>query len=208
MALAVIGAGYGRTGTLSLKQALEALGYDRCHHMYEVINNPGEDQDWVAATLATARGEPVDWERMYAGYQAAVDWPTCHFYRELAAYYPQAKVVLTVRDPAGWYDSISNTTLRVIRQAMKANREPNLGTELVVKGGFDGNIDDADHAVAKFNRHTQEVIDSIEPQRLLVYEVSQGWEPLCAFLGKPVPDQPFPRINSRDEFDEIFFGNR
>ena len=207
MSLSVIGAGYGRTGTLSLKYALEMLGYNKCHHMLEVIRNPGEDQRWLAA----ARGEPVDWDDLLAGYQAAVDWPSCHFYRELAQHFPHAKVVLTTRDPRAWFDSMSNTTLRVIRQGMASGRigaDGNLGTELVVKAAFDGNIDDADHAVEMFDRHVREVQAAIEPERLLCFEVSQGWDPLCAFLGRPVPDEPFPRVNSRDEFDEIFFGNR
>jgi len=207
VALSVIGAGYGRTGTLSLKYALEMLGYNKCHHMLEVINNPGEDQQWLAA----ARGETVDWDALFAGYQAAVDWPTCHFYRQLAEHYPAAKVILTVRDPRSWFDSMSNTTLRVIRQGMASGRigpNGNLGTELVVKAAFAGNIDDPEHAVAAFNRHTAEVQTHIDPNRLLVYEVQQGWEPLCEFLGQPVPDDPFPRVNSREEFDSIFFGNQ
>ena len=106
---------------------------------------------------------------------------------------------------------MSNTTLRVIRQGMASGRigaDGNLGTELVVKAAFDGNIDDADHAVKMFNRHVHEVQAAIDPERLLCFEVSEGWEPLCAFLNRPVPDEPFPRVNSRDEFDEIFFGNR
>ena len=207
MSLSVIGAGYGRTGTLSLKYALELLGYNKCHHMLEVIRNPGEDKRWLAA----ARGEPADWDDLLAGYQATVDWPSCHFYRELAQHFPDAKVVLTTRDPRAWFESISNTTLRVIRQGMASGRisaDGNLGTELVVKAAFDGNIDDADHAVEMFNRHVREVQANIEPERLLCFEVAQGWEPLCAFLNRPVPDEPFPRVNSQDEFDDIFFGNR
>ena len=207
MALSVIGAGYGRTGTLSLKYALEILGYNKCHHMLEVINNPGEDEQWMAAS----RGESVDWDTLLAGYQAAVDWPSCHFYRELAAHYPDAKVILTLRDPASWFESISNTTLRVIREGMESGRiagKGNLGTELVIKAALDGNIDDPERAIAAFNRHTAEVQAHIDPDRLLTYEVRQGWEPLCAFLGRPVPAQAFPRVNSRDEFDDIFFGNR
>jgi hypothetical protein len=171
LALSVIGAGYGRTGTLSLKYALEALGYRKCHHMLEVINNPGEDQRWLAAS----RGEDVDWDDLFEGYQAAVDWPSCHFYRQLAEHYPSAKVVLTVRDPRSWFESMSNTTLRVIRQGIDSGRikpEGNLGTELVI------------------------------------FEVAQGWQPLCEFLERPIPNKPFPRVNSRDEFEGIFFGNQ
>jgi hypothetical protein len=204
MSLSVIGAGYGRTGTLSLKGALEQLGYVKCHHMLEVIKNPEQNAAWMAA----ARGDTVDWDALLDGYQAAVDWPACHFYRELADYYPDAKVVLTVRDPAAWFESISNTTLRVIKQGLE--RDPdgiNLGSELVVKAAFQGNLDDADHARAIFEAHTEEVTSAIDPDRLLVFDVREGWEPLCAFLGKPVPAGAFPRTNSQDEFDNIFFGD-
>ena len=205
MAISVIGAGFGRTGTLSLKSALEQLGYDKCHHMINVINTPGEAEKWMAAIDNSA----VDWDDLLAGYQATVDWPSCHFYKELADYYPDAKVLLSVRDPAEWYESIEATTLRVIRRRMESSdpEGKNLGTELVVKAGFQGVIDDPAHGVDIFNRHTEEVINAIEPERLLVFDVRQGWEPLCAFLDKPVPDTPFPRINSRDEFDDIFFGS-
>lgn len=205
MSLSVIGAGYGRTGTLSLKGALEQLGFVKCHHMLEVIRHPEQNAGWMAAAL----GEPVDWDALLDGYQAAVDWPACHFYRELAEYYPDAKVVLTVRDPLAWYESISNTTLRVIKQGMANNSpKPNLGSELVVKAAFQGQLDDAEHAVAMFNQHTSEVKSHIDPDRLLVFDVRQGWEPLCAFLDKPVPAGAFPRTNSQDEFDSIFFGER
>jgi hypothetical protein len=207
LALSVIGAGYGRTGTLSLKYALEILGFNKCHHMLEVLNNPGEDQRWMAAS----RGEDVDWDDLLGGYQATVDWPSCHFYRELAEKYPAAKVILTVRDPLSWFESMSNTTLRVIRQGMQSGRiqpQGNLGTELVVKAALDGNIDDANLAAAAFNRHSAEVIANIDPDRLLIFDVKQGWQPLCEHLDRPVPNEPFPRVNSRDEFEGIFFGDR
>jgi hypothetical protein len=203
MGLSVIGAGYGRTGTLSLKHALEMLGYHKCHHMIEVINKPGEPDRWMDAL----DNPNVDWDALFAGFQACVDWPACHFYKALADYYPDAKVVLTVRDPLDWFNSISATTLSVIRPRLSDPGSRNLGTELVVKGAFAGNIDDARHAVARFEQHTREVIDAIEPDRLLVYDVREGWDPLCAFLGKAVPAEAFPRVNSRDEFYGIFFGN-
>jgi hypothetical protein len=205
MSLSVIGAGYGRTGTLSLKIALEQLGYVKCHHMLEVINDSRQSAGWMAAAL----GEPTNWDDLYQGYQAAVDWPTCHFYRALADYYPDAKVILSVRDPLAWFHSISNTTLRVIKQGMAdGSTTPNLGSELVVKGAFEGDLDDPDHAVAIFNRHTEEVKAGIDSDRLLVFDVRQGWKPLCAFLNKPVPTGDFPRSNSQEEFDDIFFGDK
>jgi hypothetical protein len=203
MGLEVIGAGYGRTGTLSLKSALETLGYIKCHHMIEVINTPGAADQWLAAIEAPS----VDWDELFEGYMACVDWPGCHFYQALANFYPEAKVVLTLRDPQQWFESMAATTLNVIRPRLTDPNNRNLGTELVVKAAFDGRIDDADHAVEMFNRHTREVIAAIDPDRLLVYDVREGWEPLCAFLQRPVPDTPFPRVNSRDEFHDIFFGS-
>lgn len=204
MTLSLIGAGFGRTGTLSLKHALETLGL-RCHHMIEVIRSPAD----VAAWLDAAEQGDADWDELLAGYDATVDWPCCHFYRQLAETYPDAKVLLSVRDPLSWYESMSATTLRVIRERMKSAPDSrNLGMELVVKGAFKGDIDDPGHAVNIFNQHVEEVRTAIEPERLLVYEVSQGWEPLCEFLGLPVPVEPFPRVNSRDEFDDIFFGGK
>lgn len=204
MGLSVIGAGYGRTGTLSLKSALEILGYNKCHHMIEVIHKPGEPERWLDAI----DHPDVDWDALFEGFQACVDWPACHFYRILADYYPNAKVILTVRDPADWFRSMTATTLDVIRPRLSEPGNRNLGTELVVKGAFDGMIDDLDHGVAMFNRHTREVQDTIPADRLLVFDVREGWGPLCAFLGKPVPDVPFPRVNSREEFHDIFFGGR
>jgi len=204
MSLKIIGAGYGRTGTLSLKSALETLGYNRCHHMIEVINKPGEAHKWLDAIDNPA----VNWDELFEGFEACVDWPACHFYQQLADYYPEAKVLLTVRDPGAWFESMSATTLNVIRPRLTDPGNRNLGAELVVKGALNGNIDDPVHGAEMFRRHTAEVIASIDADRLLVYDVSEGWAPLCEFLGKPVPDAPFPRVNSRDEFHDIFFGNR
>lgn len=206
MSISVIGAGFGRTGTLSLKSALETLGYNKCHHMIEVIHKPGEAEKWMQAIDA----ESVDWDNLLAGFSATVDWPACHFYKELADYYPQAKVLLSVRDPLQWFESMSETTLRVISKRMQASdaQQPkNLGTELVVKTVFGGKINDPEHGIRVFNQHTQDVINAIDSERLLIFDVRQGWEPLCQFLDKPVPDVPFPRVNSRAEFEETFFGS-
>ncbi len=206
MTISLIGAGYGRTGTLSLKSALETLGYNKCHHMIEVIRNPGESEKWLQAIDA----KTVNWASLLKGYEATVDWPACHFYQELADYYPKAKVLLSIRDPLDWFESMSATTLGVIRkrmQASNAGQPKNLGTELVVNAAFGGEIDDAEQAIRMFNQHTKEVVDIIDSDRLLIYNVREGWEPLCQFLDKPVPDAPFPRVNSRDEFEEIFFGS-
>ena len=190
MALKVIGAGWGRTGTRSLYDALERLGF-RAHHMHEVFLHP-EHSEWF---LAAARGD-ADWDAIYEGYTATLDWPGAAFWRELADAYPEAKVLLTVRDPQDWYESYCAT----IRQPIV---EGGFGTwdemvrAVILERDFGGEPDDRDHLVGAFARHNEDVISSIAPERLLVYRVSEGWEPLCAFLGTPVPDEPFPRMNDR-----------
>ena len=206
MTISVIGAGWGRTGTLTMKYALEILGYRKCHHMAEVIKNPGEDQQWLAAS----RGEQIDWEVFLKDYQATVDWPSCHFYKELADYYPEAKVILTIRDPKTWYESASETIFRVINRGLNSGKiaaEKNLGYQLVIRSALKGNIE-KNHAIESFEEHTEEVKKNIDASRLLIFEVKDGWEPLCDFLEKEVPSDSFPKINSRDEFEDIFFGDQ
>ena len=105
MTIKVIGAGFGRTGTTSLKAALEMLGFDSCYHMQEVVKNPSHGREWLAAW----EGRPVDWDTLFEGYQATVDWPGATFYKELMAHYPEAKVLLSVREPERWYDSSLET---------------------------------------------------------------------------------------------------
>jgi hypothetical protein len=205
MPLKVIGAGLGRTGTLSLKAALEELGFSKCYHMTEVLARPGDAQVWDAA----ARGEPVDWEALFRGYQATVDWPGCNFYREFLKLYPEAKVILTVRDPERWYDSARRTIYHVrstfpgwvtpfvprIRHLLR------MLDRLIWDGTFDGRFEDRNHAIDVFNRHNTEARRSVPPDRLLVYEVREGWGPLCSFLGVPVPEgRPFPHLNDAEEF--------
>ncbi|MBV8799693.1 MAG: sulfotransferase family protein [Alphaproteobacteria bacterium] len=201
MPLDVIGAGLGRTGTMTLKTALEKLGFAPCHHMYEVIQHPEQAAFWEAA----ARGEPVDWEEVFAGYRASCDWPSCAFYKELAARYPAAKVVLTLRDPHAWYRSVCNTILPamkgpiVLPDGSRAGPPGDFAALLIGEKTF-GNDFSEEHMVAVFNRHNEEVKRRIPPERLLVFEAAQGWEPLCSFLGVPVPSEPFPLTNTTGEF--------
>lgn len=201
MVLEVVGAGFGRTGTLSLKQALETLGVGRCYHMLEIVEHPEHRVAWSAA----ARGEAVDWEALFAGYRAAVDWPAARFWRELAAYYPDAKVLLSVRDSERWYESVRNTiyagSQADLASADPATRERGAWTtELIWDGVFDGGVEDRDHAIAVYEAHIATVRAAIPADRLLVFDASQGWEPLCAFLDRPVPDEPYPRTNSTEQF--------
>lgn len=200
MALQVIGAGLGRTGTMTLKTALEQLGQGPCHHMIEVFAHPEQVPFWRAA----AGGGPVDWDAGMAGYKASVDWPSAHFYKQLAAYYPAAKVILSRRDPGRWYESMSETILKsmampVFSGADGAEAPMHFARMIVAEQTFGGDFS-RDNVIAAFERHNAEVVRSIPPERLLVFEAVHGWEPLCTFLGVPVPDTPFPRTNSREEF--------
>jgi hypothetical protein len=205
MPLKVIGAGLGRTGTLSLKVALEELGFSKCYHMTEVFAHKGHSQVWDAA----ARGEPVDWEALFRGYQATVDWPGCNFYREFLRLYPETKVILTVRDPERWYDS-ARQTIYYARIAFPGWITPfvprmkhlrRMFDRLIWDGTFEGRFEDKPYAIDVFNRHNEEAQRSVPPDRLLVYEVKEGWGPLCSFLGVPIPEgKPFPHLNDAQEF--------
>ena len=191
MALQVIGAGFGRTGTLTLKTALEMLGFGPCHHMVEVLANPGQIPFWNRAAL----GEEIDWEEVYGTYRSTVDWPGCYFYAQLADRYPEAKVVLSLRDPERWYDSMSET---IIPSLIEDNAPPFI-ERIFLRDTFTSDFSKS-NVIAAYERHNAEVWRRIAPERLLVFEVAQGWEPLCAHLGVPVPDGPFPRVNDREEF--------
>lgn len=202
MTLQVIGAGFGRTGTLTLKLALETLGFAPCHHMVEVLANPDQLPFWNRAV----NGEAMDWEEVYGGYKATVDWPGCHFYAELAERYPDAKVILSKRDPERWYESMSETILKSMAMmgldsvdAIPEDSPMRFGAHIITRQTFGGNFG-KDNVIAAFERHNAEVQRRIPPERLLVFEAREGWEPLCAFLGVPVPDEPFPRTNSKGDF--------
>lgn len=203
----VIGAGFGRTGTASLKVALADLGLGPCYHMKEVIANPRHARFWLAAL----NGEAVNWKEFFASYQSTVDWPACHFYRQLMAEYPDAKVLLSVRDPESWYKSCRNTIFKIshsvpvsiIRKLlpwMPFAAPGKVANRMIWEQTFANRFTDKTFALEVFNRHIEEVKQYVKPERLLVYDVKQGWEPLCSFLGVPVPDKPFPRLNDTQEF--------
>jgi Sulfotransferase domain len=211
MNLEVIGASFGRTGTMSMKAALEELGFGPCYHMKELFRNPEHMGQWRAAM----RGDPVDWERVLGDYRATVDWPGCTFYGELLEMNPDAKVILTVRDPQRWYESVRDTIYRtsgayysvafrlaglVTPRARRLIRASRFVSELVWEGDFDGRFGDRGHAIETFERHNEEVKRRVPPGRLLVYEVKQGWGPLCDFLGVEVPDKPFPHLNDGEAY--------
>ena len=218
MGLKVIGAGFGRTGTMSLKAALEELGFDPCYHMSEVFENPVHIETWDAA----ANGGPVNWEQLLGGYEATVDWPGCSFYEELMAKYPDAKVLLSVRDPDRWYESVSNTIYNIRRMSTaspftvaifsvagvfvpRMKHGARMVNNLIWDGTFDGRFEDRRYATRVFERHNENVIKNVPADRLLVYEVEEGWEPLCGFLDVEVPRKPFPHLNDSGNFRKMVF---
>ncbi len=202
MSLQVIGAGFGRTGTLSLKTALEQLGFSRCYHMFEVLDqHPEHIPVWAAAH----RGEGVDFDALYQGYLATVDWPACNFWRELIEYYPQAKVILTLRDPLSWHASV----LRTIYPRSVARRQsddPKLRAtgewlnDIIWQGVFHGRAEDRDYAIDIYNRHNDAVRQALPADRLLVIEGHQQWEPLCGFLECAVPGEAYPTRNTTEDY--------
>jgi len=198
----VIGVGVGRTGTHSLKTAINKLGFGPCHHMEEVLQNmPVQVPLWSAAV----NGGP-DWRTIYSGYQSAVDWPTACFYRELLKEFPSAKFVLTQRNPENWADSFGSTIYKLLAGRDEAPREMHawldMANGVVAKTGFQADLD-RDGLVNAFAAHSKMVKETIPASQLLVFAVKEGWEPLCTFLGEPIPDEPFPHTNDREEFWDL-----
>lgn len=206
----VIGVGVGRTGTLSLKAALDRLGFGPCFHMRNVLDHPERLPLWEAA----AAGSAIDWDEVFAGYESSVDWPGAAFWRELTAYYSDAKVILTVRDPERWYDSVRETIYQLFGGGTESplaeealQRIPGIATmhafnrKLVWDGPFlQGRFDDRDWAMRAFVRHNAAVCEEIPSERLLVFDVSAGWVPLCDFLEVDRPEEEFPRLNDPAAF--------
>lgn len=189
MTLEIIGAGWGRTGTDSLREALNILGFGPCHHMFEVNASP----DQRAAWRALAKGARPDWEQLFTGYRSCVDWPSCHYWRELITAFPKAKVILTTRPAEEWWKSFSQTILPAISNASDPE---SLGANLIARQVFGGRPQDRDHAITLYNTHVAEVLAEVPTNRLLVHSLGDGWEGLCAHLAVPVPDHPFPNRNS------------
>lgn len=205
----VIGVGFGRTGTSSIKLALEQLGFP-CHHMSEATKDPEHMAPWIQF----ANGDPVDWREVYRDYEATVDWPGAAVWRELIDAFPDAKVLLTVRDPDKWFASGTSTIFRNLRHSTSIQESlarlvvqlnfPRFRPfgiamrRLITDRQFGGDLVTRDNVVRVFEAHNAAVQAYVPAHQLLVYDVSQGWEPLCEFLGVPVPDAPFPRVNDAE----------
>jgi hypothetical protein len=198
MSLKVIGAGVGRTATFSLKFALEHLGVGPCYHMSEVFAGARRN---VPLWLDVVSGN-ADWDKVFEGYESTTDYPACTYWRELAEYYPDAKVVLTIRDADAWFDSVSHTIFSEGMQGSLVGTPAGAMMKGTILDAFGGKVNDRAFMTDWFERRNQDVIDSLAPERLLVFSPKEGWAPLCSFLGVPVPEEPFPRVNSRDELEQ------
>lgn len=202
MELKVIGLGLGRTGTYSLKTALESLELGPCHHMERVAQNmPVQLPLWNEALQ-----QPPNFDAIYAGMQSAVDWPTAAFYQELYAAYPKARFILTHRSKESWAESFGSTIYQLLADREKAPAPVREWLDMVVKAigksGFPMGLD-FEGLAERYEAHNQAVRDLIPPEQLLVYQVKEGWAPLCQFLNVAVPATEFPRTNNREEFWEL-----
>ncbi len=203
MALKVVGAGLGRTGTNSLKLALEELLGGPCYHMFELIAHPQQVPLWEQAL----RGEEVDWASLFEGYSATVDWPGCAFWRNLADANPDAPVLLSTRDSAQtWWASMEQTVVPALQGPMLSDH-PELmrGQEMVLelfRTRFTPDFADRGAAIAAYERHCDAVRREIPADRLIEWQPRDGWRPICSHLGLPVPDTPFPHENTSEDFGD------
>jgi hypothetical protein len=198
MEMQVVGAGVGRTGTHSLKIALEQLLGGPCHHMVEVFAHPEQVPIWIDAV----DGQPVDWKALLADYAAIVDWPGGSFWPELTATYPDALVLLSVREPEDWYRSASNTIFIGIRGDTFDN-EWMAAVKKLFGDRFSDDLDNPTAMMDAFVRHNDAVRAAIPADRLLEWRPGDGWEPICDRLGLAVPDEPFPVTNTTNEFRDM-----
>jgi hypothetical protein len=205
--LQVIGLGYPRTGTMSLKHALEVLQLGPCYHMIEVFDRPGDVEFWLSA-LAN-NGQDADWDTLFEDFQSTSDCPACYFRESLWRHFPDAKYILTVRDADTWYDSFRATVYEAMTHPERAPDQQHLGVQnmarkLILETMFEGRFEDRQFAIDRYQAHNQAVLDMLPQEKLLIFDVAAGWEPLCMFLDVDVPDSPFPRSNTRAEFQERF----
>ncbi len=219
MELKIIGAGFPRTGTTTLKKALELLGFEKTYHFKDLIAAPERLKHWIELEEI---GD-TDFDLLFEGYQATVDFPGYPYYKILLKKYPQAKVILTKREVNAWYEStyktvwqagpqtvgakiillvkmLVNTRLRNTFMCIKFMRKTFL------KKQFNGNFNTKELAVKVFEEHIQEVCAFVPKSQLLVYDVKEGWEPLCRFLALEIPEEPFPHLNKKEHFHEMVAG--
>lgn len=195
MALDVIGVGLGRTGTLSLKFALEHLGFGPCCHMTEVF---ADARHRIPLWLAASEGAP-DWDSIFAGFRSTCDYPSATYWRELAEFYPAAKLILTTRDADRWFDSVSATIFASWMQDAYRGKPAHALMQRTVIEPIGGDVADRGIVTAWFRKREEAILEMFGPDRLLLFDPREGWDPLCAFLGVATPDIPYPRVNTRDQ---------
>lgn len=212
MPLKVIGTGLGRTGTHSLKLALEQLGFGKCYHMVELFQHP----DGLKFFKNAEKGKAVNWEDLFKGYFSAVDYPVARYYKQIFKQYPDAKIIHTVRDAEDWYRSASGTIFwasnpvswKILKLSVHLPFSPESRSRIPVllynrklsELEFGKDLKNKEIVIKRFNQHTEEVIKTIPNEQLLIFNPISGWEPLCRFLNVTIPETPFPKSNTREEF--------
>lgn len=205
MTLSVINAGFGRTGTMSIKMALEELGLGPCHHMEAVFSDSSQLPSWQKVV----DGGSAKWGEVFRGYNTAVDWPSAHYWKELADFYPESKVLLSIRSPESWWESYSSTIKKLLERVDEIPEEYprsviKMANKIINEQTFGGFFNNKEHVLSAFNKRIVDVKQVIPDHRLLVFEVTEGWSPLCEFLGVPIPESDFPHSNSKVEFWDVF----
>jgi Sulfotransferase domain len=209
----VIGAGFGRTGTMSQKAALEMLGFGPSFHMIDLIREPEPLPYWQAA----ANGEQVDWTEALDGWESTVDWPGCTWWEQMAETWPDVPILLSVRDPEAWYRSTLNSIHEAKEMALRGELGGGEDAEdapdpaviqfingMIWNGTFEGRFADKEFAIDVFNRHNEDVKRKAPADRLLVWDIKEGWGPLCDFLGVDVPAEPMPHLNDTESFRNMW----
>ncbi|WP_246673964.1 MULTISPECIES: sulfotransferase family protein [unclassified Mesorhizobium] len=197
MSIKVIGTGFGRTGTDSMREALAILGFGPCHHMQEVNGNEEQKRMW----RALAQGATPDWNQLLSGYVSCLDWPSAYYWRELIEFYPNARVILTYRSAESWWESFEKTIAAGLEQSVD---QESLGLVLIARQVFGGRPGDRAHAIACYEANVRAVYAGVPPERLLVHALGDGWEPLCTHLGVAIPDQDYPNRNNAAGFRSRF----
>lgn len=203
----VIGLGYPRTGTMSLKHALEALQLGPCYHMIEVFRKPEDVPFWLSALQQT--DTTIDWSDVFSEFQSTTDCPACYFWKDLLGAFPNARYILTVRDPETWYDSFRTTVYEAMMHPERSADEAHASVQrmarmLILDTMFEGRFEDKGFAIQTYQQHTKAVIEQLPPKQLLVFDVGDGWQSLCDFLDLPIPPIPFPKSNTRHDFQNRF----
>ena len=216
MSIKIIGAGFPRTGTNTLKQSLEMLGYSKTYHMKELLMNPKNLHYW----LTLEQTGTTNWDELYDGFEATVDFPAYPWYKEHLKQYPDAKIILTVRPFEKWYSSIENTIWKAgpqtlpeklammskllfnsrIRNTIKCVK---FSKRRIFEVQLQGKFADKAFAEEVFNKHIEDVKADVPAENLLIYDVSEGWGPLCKFLGKPEPTEALPHLNKKENFKQM-----